>query len=139
MQYELEHTREILRMANAGLQNRLGALFRFGVVGNLSDGQLVQQFLTAECGADQAAFSGAFVERHGPMVLLQLAALGKSHDAEDAFQAAFLIPAARKAGLVTRFGYPGELAAHGVALRVARRAIANAARRRPSRALELRR
>jgi hypothetical protein len=53
--------------AGANLPNQLNILLWFGVVGDLSDGQLVQRFLTARDGADQAAFT-ALVERHGPMV-----------------------------------------------------------------------
>jgi hypothetical protein len=54
--------------AGADLLSQLDTLFRFGVVGDLSDGQLVQRFLSARDGADQAAFT-ELVERHGPMVL----------------------------------------------------------------------
>ena len=72
------------RSAGADFLNQLNTLFRFGVVGDLSDGQLVQRFLTARDGADQAAFS-ALVERHGPMVLgVCREVLGNSHDAQDA-------------------------------------------------------
>jgi hypothetical protein len=65
--------------------DRIDSLFRFGVVGDLSDGQLVQRFLTGRDGADQAALS-ALVERHGPMVLSVCGeVLGNWHDAQDAF------------------------------------------------------
>jgi RNA polymerase sigma factor (sigma-70 family) len=109
-------------------QHRLDTLFKFGVVGDLSDGQLVEQFLTGKDGTDQLAFA-ALVERHGPLVQgVCRQVLGRSHDADDAFQASFLI-LARKAGSLRR---PNSLACwlHGVALRVAHRVRANASRRR---------
>jgi RNA polymerase sigma factor (sigma-70 family) len=114
--------------AGADLLNQLNTLFRFGVAGDLSDEQLVQRFLTARDGADQAAFT-ALVERHGPMVFsVCWEVLRNAHDAQDAFQAAFLV-LARKAGSVRK---ADSLASwlHGVALRVALRARAEAARRR---------
>jgi DNA-directed RNA polymerase specialized sigma24 family protein len=116
------------RSAGADLLNQVNTLFQFGVVGDLSDGQLVQRFLTARHGADQEAFT-ALVERHGPMVLgVCREVLGNSHDAQDAFQATFLV-LARQAGSVRKADSVSSWL-HGVALRVARRARAGAARRR---------
>jgi RNA polymerase sigma factor (sigma-70 family) len=115
-------------LVSAGGLNQLGTLFRFGVVGDLSDGQLLQSFLTGSDGADQAAFS-ALVERHGPMVLsVCRQVLRNPHDAQDAFQATFLVMA-RKAGSV----HDAESLAswlHGIAFRIAVRAKVDEARRR---------
>jgi RNA polymerase sigma factor (sigma-70 family) len=81
------------------------------------DAELLERF-TAQ--RDEAAFT-ALVERHGPMVLnVCRSILRHEHDAEDAFQAAFLV-LARKANVIRQ---PEALAgwlyevAHNAALRV---------------------
>jgi RNA polymerase sigma-70 factor (ECF subfamily) len=77
---------------------------------------------------DEAAFA-ALVRRHGPMVLgVCQRVLHNLHDAEDAFQATFLV-LVRKSGSLAR---PELLAnwLHGVACRMALNARAEGARRR---------
>ncbi len=92
--------------------------------GTLSDGELLQRYLKCR---DQAAFT-ALVRRHGPMVFsVCQSVLRQRDDAEDAFQAAFLI-LAQKAGSVRRHeGLGGWL--QSVAYHVALRARARKARR----------
>jgi RNA polymerase sigma factor (sigma-70 family) len=89
-----------------------------------TDAELLDAFIQTR---DDAAFA-ALVRRHGPMVLgVCRRILGRPHDAEDAFQATYLV-LARKAASVR----PREMVAnwlHGVARRVALRARTLAAKR----------
>jgi RNA polymerase sigma factor (sigma-70 family) len=99
-------------------------------VEGLSDGQLLDCFLAQR---EEAAFE-ALVHRHGPMVLgVCRRVLRHTQDAEDAFQATFLV-LARKAASVSPRERVGPWL-HGVACRTAFKARAVAARRRRERPL----
>jgi RNA polymerase sigma factor (sigma-70 family) len=81
---------------------------------------------------DETAFA-AMLERHGPMVLgVCRRTLADEHGADDVFQAVFLL-LARKAASIRRRDSVGPRL-HGTAQRLARKAVADAARgRRPDR------
>lgn len=102
----------------------LQRLFRRGGVAT-GDGALLHGFLA---GGDEAAFE-ALVSRHGPMVLgVCRRVLASPHDADDAFQATFLV--LLKKGRQLRDADRLGPWLHGVATRVATKARAQAARRR---------
>jgi RNA polymerase sigma-70 factor (ECF subfamily) len=112
-------------MQLSGVLQRLrrAALLRDG--GGMTDGQLLECYLA---GRDEAAFA-ALVRRHGPMVLgVCRRVLGHAQDAEDAFQAAFLV-LVRKAPSIKRRELLGNWL-YGVAYRTALDARAAATRRR---------
>jgi RNA polymerase sigma factor (sigma-70 family) len=102
-------------------------LFNAGVVGNLTDGQLLERFMARRDEGGECAFA-ALVERHGPMVLgVCRRILRDPHDAADAFQATFLI-LIRKANRVRVTDSLGRWL-YGVSRRVALQARAAAVRR----------
>jgi RNA polymerase sigma factor (sigma-70 family) len=100
-------------------------IVRAETVRELTDGQLLERFVS--CG-DEAAFA-MLVRRHGPMVQgVCQRLLRHTQDAEDAFQATFLV-LVRKAQAVGRPDLLGHWL-YGVAVRVSAKARAVAARRR---------
>jgi RNA polymerase sigma factor (sigma-70 family) len=110
--------------ATADLLRHVHQLMAVHADDQLTDHQLLERFRLQR---DEAAFA-LLVRRHGPMVLgVCRRVLHHEQDAEDAFQAAFLI-LARKAGAIRRIEVGGFL--YRVAYHLAIRARANTAKRR---------
>jgi RNA polymerase sigma factor (sigma-70 family) len=107
------------------LLGSLRQLLETGADNDQTDGHLLERFVVQQ---EEAAFT-LLVRRHGPLVQgLCRRLLGNAADAEDAFQATFLVLVRKAAGLDRRGSLAGWL--YGVAYRVAVRARARAARRR---------
>src|SRR5436190_10039272 len=115
-------------MANAHtgpLLRHIRTLVAVEQTNRLTDPQLLERFCTLR---EEAAFA-ELVRRHGPMVLgVCRRVLRNPHDADDAFQAAFLVLARRGAELTDRPAVGGWL--HGVAYRTALKARTAARKRR---------
>src|SRR5262245_52205250 len=113
---------------SVALVRDIQTLFDAGTVGGQSDRQLLERFTTARDGSSEAAFE-VLVRRHGPMVLRVCRNVLKDwNDAEDAFQATFIVLARRCGSIRRRDSVESWL--FGVACRVASRARVEAARRR---------
>jgi len=92
---------------------------------DLADHELLQRYVAAQ---DESAFA-ALVKRHGSMVMgLCWRILRYQQDAEDAFQAAFLV-FARKAGTIRKIESIASWL-HSVAFRAANKLRASQARRK---------
>lgn len=121
-------------MQSSALKSLVGHLRRLtspAGARELSDADLLERF---RGGREEAAFA-LLVQRHGPMVLaICRRVLGDLHDAEDAFQATFLVLVRNAAAIRKQQSLASYL--HGVASRIARKTRARSAcRRRHERAL----
>jgi hypothetical protein len=87
-------------MANgqpASALRHLRALFAAGTATGLTDSELLERYTTKRALSAEAATAAemafeALVDRHGPMVWgICNRVLGDAHEAEDAFQATFVV------------------------------------------------
>ncbi len=115
-------------MINSGMHapiRELGTLFNEGAVGMLSDGRLLDRFVERR---EASAFE-AIVERYGTLVWgVCRRVLRDHHDAEDAFQATFLVLARKAASVMPREKLGNWL--YGVAFQTAMKTMATRAKRR---------
>jgi RNA polymerase sigma factor (sigma-70 family) len=103
----------------------LQTLFSCGTVGGLSDEQLLDRFVAQR---EEAIFE-EIIQRHGTMVWgVCRRVLRDHHDAEDAFQATFLVLARKAASVRPREKLGNWL--YGVAYQTAMKARATTSRRR---------
>lgn len=110
------------------LSGQIGTLLAVGTSIGLTDGQLLERFATSEGETAERAFT-ALVERHGPMVLrVCRGVLADLHDADDAFQATFLVLVRKARTLWVQDSLGPWL--HQVAVRTSSHARAAALRRR---------
>ena len=117
-----------MAIRRSAVVGQLQAVFDGGTIAGLTDAQLLERFTGRRGESAEIAFAGV-VARHGPMVLgVCRGLLRNSHDAEDAFQATFLL-LARKAGSLRRPELVGPWL-HGVAHRCARQIRTGNERRR---------
>ena len=104
----------------------IGTLFGEGSLTGMTDAQLLDRFVSQQDASAEYAFQ-VLVQRHGPLVMgVCRSVLGDLHDAEDAFQATFLVLARRASSLRN----PANLGPwlHGVARRTSQKARARRSR-----------
>jgi RNA polymerase sigma factor (sigma-70 family) len=112
----------------ATTQRSIELLFSAGTASSLTDAELLERFRSGSPDVAEAAFESLLL-RHGPMVLSVCRRIIRDrHDAEDAFQATFLILATRASSIRAQKSVAAWL--HGVALRVASRLRSSTERRR---------
>ena len=101
-------------------------VFNLGAVGMTSDGELLEWFVTNRDESAESAFE-ELMNRHGPMVFgVCRKVLQDRHDAEDAYQAVFLVLAKRAGSIRRQESVASWL--FGVAQRVAMKAKNRTAR-----------
>ncbi len=111
-------------MSRGEVIRQVGRLFEVGTLTGLTDGQLLDRFLVRR---DEVAFE-TLVARHGPMVLgVCRAVLRDPADADDAFQAAFLVLVRQARTIRGRDGLGGWL--YRTTYHIALRACAATVRR----------
>jgi RNA polymerase sigma factor (sigma-70 family) len=115
-------------MVGSGAAQRfLGALFEDGVVGGLTDAELLERFVARHPVTAELAFA-VLVERHGPLVQrVCRGILRDEHATDDAFQSTFLVLVKKAPSLRVRKTLAPWLQA--VAYRVACEARSTTARR----------
>jgi len=92
----------IVRRRDGALLRQLQTLYNLGSIKDLTDGQLLERFATDVDEVAELAFA-ALVERHEALVWRVCRAIVRDdHDAEDAFQATFLVLLRRARSLWVR-------------------------------------
>ena len=126
--------RVVTNPTHSSWRRDLQTIFNSGTLAGLSDGQLLERIASRRGMGEEgnleveSAFA-LLIERHGPMVLrVCRSVLRDPHEADDAFQATFLILLRRAASIRKRDSVGPWL--HGVAHRVAAGARSAEARRR---------
>ncbi len=110
----------MIRAPVSSSPRELQSLLRDGVATGLTDQELLERFARCRDHSGELAFA-TLVARHGPMVMnVCRRMLHNPADADDAFQATFLV-LVRRAGAI-RFGTSLGPWLYGVSVRVARRA-----------------
>ncbi len=118
----IEHNSSVLQFVRA--------IFADGVAAELSDHELLERCKSrTDWDASSERAFATLVARHGPMVLrVCRATIGEEHEAQDAFQAVFLVLVHKARSLWVRDSLGPWL--HAVALRVSAHTRAKLSRRR---------